>query len=104
MFSTLMFERHNTKTAIFGGKPGEPMQYKGLSSRNSYAAHSTELRVEHSGMAGNQVLDWVDLDTEIKTANLKNVSVVFWFESRAQYPSFVYRIRWRRLTCRLFPS
>ena len=29
MFSTLMFERHNTKTAIFGGKPGEQLQYKG---------------------------------------------------------------------------
>lgn len=54
MFSTLMFERHNTKTAIFGGKPGLPMEYK--------------------GMAGNQVLEWADLDNEIKTANLKDVS------------------------------
>jgi len=26
------------------------------------------------GMAGNQVLEWADLDTEIKTAGLKNVS------------------------------
>ena len=54
MFSTLMFERHNTKTAIFGGKPGEQLQYK--------------------GMAGNQVLEWLDIDSEVKTANLKNVS------------------------------
>lgn len=53
MFSTLMFERHNTKVAIFGGKPGEQLQYK--------------------GMAGNQVLEWVDLDDEIKTAGVKNV-------------------------------
>ncbi|THH27364.1 hypothetical protein EUX98_g6832 [Antrodiella citrinella] len=50
MFSTLMFERHQTKNVIFGGKPGEVMQYK--------------------GMAGNQVLEWVDLDNEIQTAGL----------------------------------
>ena len=25
------------------------------------------------GLAGNQVLEWSDLDTEIKTAGLKNV-------------------------------
>jgi hypothetical protein len=49
-----MFERHNTTFAIFGGKPGESIQVK--------------------GMAGNQVLEWADLDTEIKTAGLKNVS------------------------------
>lgn len=52
LFSTLMVERHNTKVAIFGGKPGEQLQYK--------------------GMAGNQVLEWTDLDDEIKTANLKD--------------------------------
>ena len=26
------------------------------------------------GMAGNQVLEWSDIDTEIKSANLKDVS------------------------------
>ncbi|KAH8102238.1 hypothetical protein BXZ70DRAFT_62790 [Cristinia sonorae] len=52
MFSTLMFERHQTKIAIFGGKPGEILQYK--------------------GMAGNQVLEWADLDDEIKTAGVKS--------------------------------
>ncbi|EKM57181.1 uncharacterized protein PHACADRAFT_160711 [Phanerochaete carnosa HHB-10118-sp] len=52
MFSTLMFERHQTKVAVFGGKPGEQLQYK--------------------GMAGNQVLEWTDIDNEIKTANLKD--------------------------------
>ncbi|KAH9854591.1 hypothetical protein C2E23DRAFT_817110 [Lenzites betulinus] len=52
MFSTLMYERHNTKTAVFGGKPGLDMQFK--------------------GMAGNQVLEWSDIDSEIKTANLKD--------------------------------
>jgi len=55
MFSTLMSERHNTKIAVFGGKPGERMEYK--------------------GMAGNQVLEWSDLDTEIKSVGLKNDSL-----------------------------
>ena len=49
-----MFERHQTKIAIFGGKPGEVMEYK--------------------GMAGNQVLEWSDLDTEIKSVGLDTVS------------------------------
>ncbi|KAI0657448.1 hypothetical protein C8Q70DRAFT_1055626 [Cubamyces menziesii] len=52
MFSTLMNERHNTTIAVFGGKPGLPTQFK--------------------GMAGNQVLEWFDIDSEIKTANLKD--------------------------------
>ncbi|TFK75632.1 hypothetical protein BDN72DRAFT_448111 [Pluteus cervinus] len=52
LFSTLMHERHNTKVAMFGGKPGQKMEYK--------------------GMAGNQVLEWVDLDNEIKTAGVKD--------------------------------
>ncbi|KAF8270058.1 hypothetical protein EI94DRAFT_1771038 [Lactarius quietus] len=53
LFTTIMFERHQTKMAIFGGNPSQPIQYK--------------------GMAGNQVLEWADLDTEIKTAGLKDV-------------------------------
>ncbi|KAH8990805.1 hypothetical protein EDB92DRAFT_2114806 [Lactarius akahatsu] len=52
LFTTLMFERHQTKIAVFGGNPLQQIQYK--------------------GMAGNQVLEWADLDTEIKTAGLKN--------------------------------
>jgi len=28
-------------------------------------------------MAGNQVLEWIDLDSEIKTAGLKSVSTLF---------------------------
>ncbi|TFK31947.1 hypothetical protein BDQ12DRAFT_671469 [Crucibulum laeve] len=51
MFSTLMYEKHNTTIAVFGGKPGESMEFK--------------------GMSGNQVLEWTDLDSEIKTAGLK---------------------------------
>ncbi|KAF9261734.1 hypothetical protein L218DRAFT_980860 [Marasmius fiardii PR-910] len=52
MFSTLMNERLGTKIAIFGGRPGQNIEFK--------------------GMAGNQVLEWVDLDTEIKTADMKD--------------------------------
>ncbi|KAL0578818.1 hypothetical protein V5O48_003186 [Marasmius crinis-equi] len=55
MFSTLMNERLGTKIAVFGGRPGQNIEFK--------------------GMAGNQVLEWFDLDTEIKTAGLKDVSV-----------------------------
>jgi len=52
MFSTLMNEREQTKIAVFGGKPLENVEFK--------------------GMAGNQVLEWFDIDSEIKTANLKD--------------------------------
>ncbi|KAI0251842.1 hypothetical protein BJV78DRAFT_1125641 [Lactifluus subvellereus] len=51
-FSTLMRERHNTTIAVFGGRPGRSIEFK--------------------GMAGYQVLEWTDLDSEIKTAGLKN--------------------------------
>ncbi|KAF8327612.1 uncharacterized protein EI90DRAFT_3146311 [Cantharellus anzutake] len=50
-FTTVMRERHNVKMVVFGGKPGEPMEYK--------------------GMAGNQVLDWPDLNSELLTAGVK---------------------------------
>ncbi|KAH9996284.1 hypothetical protein BJV77DRAFT_1059470 [Russula vinacea] len=50
--ATLMKERHNTTIAVFGGRPGQSIEFK--------------------GMAGNQVLEWSDLDTAIKTAGLKN--------------------------------
>lgn len=85
MFSTLMFERHQTKIAIFGGKPGEQLQYK--------------------GMAGNQVLEWVDLDDEIKTAGVKNVRSFLACECRSavlmsmcRTPSRP-RICWSMRTC-----
>ncbi|KAH9054676.1 hypothetical protein EDB87DRAFT_1428312 [Lactarius vividus] len=52
IFTTLMFERHQTKIAVFGGNPSQPIQFK--------------------GMAGGQLFQWTDLDTEIKTAGLKN--------------------------------
>ncbi|KAH9988078.1 hypothetical protein BJV74DRAFT_839926 [Russula compacta] len=51
-FITLMFERHHVKTATFGGHMDRPIEFK--------------------GMAGSEVLEWPDLDSEIKTAGLKN--------------------------------
>ncbi|KAF8270052.1 hypothetical protein EI94DRAFT_1723726 [Lactarius quietus] len=51
-FTTAMFERHQTKIAVFGGISSLPIEYKGT--------------------AGNQVLGWTNLDTEIKTAGLKD--------------------------------
>lgn len=45
MFGTLMNERRDSKIAVFGEKLGEIMEFK--------------------SMAGNQVLEWADLDTEI---------------------------------------
>jgi hypothetical protein len=51
-FSTVMHERHHVKMATFGGKPGEPMEYK--------------------GMAGLESLEFADLKSEIKTARLNN--------------------------------
>jgi hypothetical protein len=52
LFTTLMFEHHDTKIVTFGGHLDQPMEFK--------------------GMAGNQVLEWSDLDSEIKTAGLKD--------------------------------
>ncbi|TFY77739.1 hypothetical protein EWM64_g6268, partial [Hericium alpestre] len=51
-FSTLMSERHNVTTVVFGGRADQPIEFK--------------------GMAGQQVLEWTDLDSEIKTAGLKD--------------------------------
>ncbi|KAH9030512.1 hypothetical protein EDB85DRAFT_1866414 [Lactarius pseudohatsudake] len=62
LFTTLMFERHQTKIAVFGGNPSQSIQYKG----------TVKLTFAFAAMAGNQVLEWFDLDTEIKTAGLKN--------------------------------
>jgi len=69
-----MNERHNVTTVVFGGRPGQSIQFKGAPSRqlSSYLLRSSEkLPI---GMAGYQVLEWSDLDTEIKTAGVKSVS------------------------------
>ncbi|KAH8994242.1 hypothetical protein EDB92DRAFT_1850975 [Lactarius akahatsu] len=51
-FTTAMYERHQTKMVVFGGNQSQPIEYK--------------------GMAGMQVFEWADLDSEIKTVSLKN--------------------------------
>ncbi|KAL1729351.1 hypothetical protein EV714DRAFT_285013 [Schizophyllum commune] len=51
MFSTLMYEHYDTKIASIGGGTGH---------------------LEYKGMAGNQVLEWADLASEIKTADLED--------------------------------
>ncbi|KDN47593.1 hypothetical protein RSAG8_03383, partial [Rhizoctonia solani AG-8 WAC10335] len=51
-FSGIAYEKLGIKVITFGGNPGQPMNFNGL--------------------AGNQVLEWANLDSEIKTAGLKN--------------------------------
>lgn len=65
-----MKERHNTTIAVFGGRAGQRIEFKG----NTGIAFPSGFQLnEIIGMAGNQVLEWTDLDTAIKTAGLKNV-------------------------------
>ncbi|QRV98976.1 peptidase family S41 protein [Ceratobasidium sp. AG-Ba] len=52
LFTGVAYERLGIRVAMFGGNPGQPSNF--------------------NGMAGNQVLEWADLDSEIKTAGLKN--------------------------------
>ncbi|CAE6396376.1 unnamed protein product [Rhizoctonia solani] len=52
LFTGVAYEKLGIKIATFGGNPGEAMNF--------------------NGMAGNQVMEWADLDSEIKTAGLKN--------------------------------
>lgn len=53
LFATSMVERLGVKLATFGGpRGGKPMEYR--------------------AMAGNQVFDWPALDSEIKTAHVKD--------------------------------
>ena len=78
-----MFERHGTKIATFGGYLDRPMEFKGTSFAATWWGSLTLMSV-FAGTAGNQVLDWPDLDSDIKTAGLKNVSNgVHFFKQRS---------------------
>ena len=44
MFTTLMTEQHNTKIAVFGGKPGLKMEYKGRFLLEFYATSNADLQ------------------------------------------------------------
>jgi hypothetical protein len=70
-----MFERHGTKIATFGGHLNQSMEFKGTQFAGIWRG-LWELIFVLVGMAGNQVLEWPDLDSEIKTAGLKDVSGV----------------------------
>jgi hypothetical protein len=70
-----MFELHGTKIAVFGGNPSQPIQYKGTSLSTSLQGEWA-FTFDFAGVAASQVLEWVDLDTEIKTAGLKDVREV----------------------------
>ncbi|KAG8685120.1 hypothetical protein FRC09_014948, partial [Ceratobasidium sp. 395] len=52
LFTGEAYEKLGIKLAAFGGNASQAMNF--------------------NGMAGNQVLEWADLDSEIKTAGLKN--------------------------------
>jgi hypothetical protein len=67
-----MFERHQTKIVTFGGFANKPIEYKGISVMQCGGVWI--LNAIFAGMAGAQVLEWLDLDDEIKTAGLKDVS------------------------------
>lgn len=73
LFTTVMFERHDIKIATFGGYLDRSMEFKGTSFAATWWGSLTLMSV-FTGTAGNQVLDWPDLDSDIKTAGLKNVS------------------------------
>ncbi|CAE6411508.1 unnamed protein product [Rhizoctonia solani] len=71
LFTGVAYERLGIKVATFGGNPGAAMNFNGL--------------------AGNQVIEWAALDSEIKTAGLKN-------DSLAPPDLLVnanYRVNWR---------
>jgi hypothetical protein len=76
-----MFEHHDTKIVTFGGHLDQPMEFKGTPFAGIWR-RLWELIFVLAGMAGNQVLEWSDLDSEIKTAGLKDVSGVFYLSTR----------------------
>jgi hypothetical protein len=76
-----MYEHHGTKMVTFGGHLNQPMEFKGTSFAGIWQ-RSWELIFVLAGMAGNQVLEWSDLDSEIKTAGLKDVSGVSYLSTR----------------------
>lgn len=91
-----MRERHNTKIAVFGGRPGQGIEFKS----NVHVTLSILIDENTtSGMAGNQVLEWTDLDSEIKTAGLKKVRVTFNDISELCSERDLIRIPLRRRIC-----
>jgi hypothetical protein len=76
-----MFERHDTTMVTFGGHLSQTMEFKGTPFAGGWR-ELWELIFVLAGMAGNQVLEWSDLDSEIKTAGLKGVRGVSYLSTR----------------------
>lgn len=75
-----MYEHYQTKMVIFGGNQSQPIEYKGTSPACDVGVRGMLiLTALFAGMAGMQVLEWVDFDSQIKTAGLKNVSESYFF-------------------------
>lgn len=53
-------------------------------------------------MAGNQVLEWADLDTEIKTAGVKSVRTVVRYGFMEATDKIYTRTLWPLLICESF--
>jgi hypothetical protein len=70
-----MYEGLMGKIAVFGGNSSQPIQYKGTSPY-TILRRDWMLTFAFTGAAGNQALEWAELDTEIKTAGLKDVREV----------------------------
>jgi hypothetical protein len=92
-----MYELHGTKIATFGGHKDQPMEYKGKPTVGIWRG-LWELIFVLAGMAGNQVLEWKDLDSELKTAGLKDVSGVSQLSTRC-FADRLTRILLPLLTC-----
>ena len=73
-----MYEHYQTKMVVFGGNQSRPIEYKGaLPSCDIGGRRMLVLTGLFAGMAGMQVLEWVDFDSQIKTAGLKNVKETY---------------------------
>ena len=92
-----MWERHNTTIAVFGGSPGQSIEFKGTA--HVHLSMLSFLQERNEGMAGNQVLLWTDLDSEIKTALLENVRVAFLHRIFSAQKKDLIRIPLRRRIC-----
>jgi hypothetical protein len=66
MFSTLMHEKHNIKNVVFGGKVRDVPPFPSTPDIIYRTVIQPGEQLQYKGMAGNQVLEWVDLDSEIK--------------------------------------
>ncbi|CUA67231.1 hypothetical protein RSOLAG22IIIB_07285 [Rhizoctonia solani] len=77
LFSGIAYEKLGIKVITFGGNVSPPPKSADSSLRLTACKTALSSKpgapMNFNGLAGNQVLEWVDLDSEIKTAGLKNV-------------------------------